>query len=211
MEFIDFNAITREKTRKGPARVLRREGMVPAILYGPGKESLKIAVNAKDFVQVMKKTASSQAFFTLTIGNGAAEKRIAMVKEIQQDPVSRAPIHIDFLEIAMDRKISAMVPVKTTGKSAGVEMGGMLQIIRRELEVWCLPSNIPDKVVIDVTNLGIGDAVHVEEIDLGEDVEIPHEVDYTVVTVIGKKKEAAEEEEALEEGEEEAEAAEGEE
>jgi len=96
--------------------------------------------------------------------------------------------------------VNVMIPITTVGKSQGVEMGGMLQIIRRELEAWCMPSDIPENIVIDITNLGMGESVHVEDIELEGDVELIHDVNFTVLTVLSGRK--AEEEEA-EEGEEE--------
>jgi large subunit ribosomal protein L25 len=105
-----------------------------------------------------------------------------------------------------------MVPVVTTGKSAGVEMGGMLQIIRRELEVFCLPDKIPENITIDITDLEIGDSLHVEELGLEEDIEIPADVNFTILTVLSptaEEEEAVEEEEEALEGEEVAEDVEG--
>ena len=140
-----------------------------------------------------------------------------MIKELQTHPVSGNLIHIDFYEVDMKRKINVMVPVVTTGKSVGVEEGGMLNIVRRELEVFCLPGNIPESIEIDISELTIGDSVHIEDVPLGDDVEISADVNYTVVTVLSPKIEeepVEEEEEELEEGEEgaeaEAEATEGE-
>jgi large subunit ribosomal protein L25 len=114
-------------------------------------------------------------------------------------------LHLDFYEVTMDQKIKVMVPVVTTGKSVGVEMGGMLQIIRRELEVFCLPDRIPENITIDITDLDIGDSVHVEAVQLEGDIEIPSEVNFTILTILSTKAEEeeveeGEEEEAMEEG-----------
>jgi large subunit ribosomal protein L25 len=129
-----------------------------------------------------------------------------MIKEFQRDPVKDHYLHIDFYEIKMDQKISVMVPVTTTGVSKGVEEGGILQIIRRELEVYCLPANIPEQIEIDITELDMGDSVHVSEVALPQSVEIPYEVDFTILTVVSPKMEEPEEElleeEGLEEGQE---------
>jgi large subunit ribosomal protein L25 len=139
-----------------------------------------------------------------------------MVKELQVHPVTRNFLHVDFYEIDMARKIRVNVPVVTTGTAIGVERGGILQIIRRELEVLCLPGQIPETFEIDISDLDVGDAVHVEEIPLSGDIEIPHDVDFTVVTVTSPKleveeEEEEEEEEAAEEAGEEESAEEGEE
>ncbi|MDL1964377.1 MAG: 50S ribosomal protein L25, partial [Deltaproteobacteria bacterium] len=136
--------------------------------------------------------------------NGENTSRPAMIKELQIHPVSRDYLHVDFYGISMDRKISVKVPVVAKGKSQGVELGGILQIIRRELEIFCLPGEIPDAIELDVTDLDIGDSIHVKEIPLQGDIEIPADVDFTVITILAPK---AEVEEEAEEGEEEAEEA----
>jgi large subunit ribosomal protein L25 len=144
----------------------------------------------------------------LIVENGETSTRPAMIKEVQRSPLSRAFLHVDFYEIDMHRKIVVPIPVTTTGKCKGVEDGGMLQIIRRELEVLCLPTQIPAAIVIDITGLGMGESIHVEDIPLSGDLEVPHEVNFTVVTVLSPK--AAEGREAVEGEEEEAEAVAGE-
>lgn len=127
-----------------------------------------------------------------------------MVKELQTHPLSGHFIHIDFYEIDMKRQINVMVPIITKGHPVGVENGGMLNIVRRELELLCLPGDIPEAIEIDVTDLDIGDSIHIEDIPLGENIEISADVNFTVVTVLTPKveEEVVEEEEAeLEEGE----------
>jgi large subunit ribosomal protein L25 len=198
LDFININANTRSTKGNGPARVLRREGQIPAILYGPGNEPTSIALNAHELELLLKSSRAGQVFVNLVIDG--AGKRKALLKELQRHPVSGQFIHADFYEVAMDRKIRVQVPVTTRGKSEGVEMGGMLQIIRRELEVLCLPDDIPEMFEIDITDLAMGESVHVEDIPLEGDVEIPHEVNFTILTILSGRK--TEEEEEVEEGEE---------
>ena len=178
----------------GPARALRREKKVPAVLYGPQTESILLAVNNADLENAIKKSKGGQVFINLMIQNGKAVSHYAMIKELQIHPLSGDFLHVDFYEIALERKIKVKVPVVTTGKSKGVELGGMLQVVRRDLEVFCLPAQIPDAIEIDVTDLDIGDSVHVEEIHLEGEVEIDTEVNFTVVTVLSPKVEEEEEE-----------------
>jgi large subunit ribosomal protein L25 len=135
--------------------------------------------------------------------------RTAMLKELQRHPVSGNFIHADFYEVAMDRKINVMIPIVTVGQSKGVELGGMLQIIRHEVEAFCIPSNIPEVIEIDITDLDIGESVHVEDIELEGDVEILHDVNFTILTVLSIRKAEEEEGEEGEETEGEAEAEEG--
>lgn len=212
MDNIELQAKTRTETGNGPARVLRREGQIPAILYGPGAEPEMLSVGVRDLENIIKEQgAVGRAIFNLTI-DGGTKAKAAMIKELQTHPVSREILHIDFYVVAMDRKVNVNIPIVTTGMSVGVEMGGMLQIIRRELEVYCLPNAIPEEITIDITDLDIGNSVHVEDISLEGDVEIPHEVNFTILTVVAPTKaeeeEVVEEDEELAEGEEAAEEAE---
>jgi large subunit ribosomal protein L25 len=201
LKFIDLNANKRTQKGNGPARRLRREGMVPAVLYGPGKSPEMLSVNFRELEKILKNSRTIQVLLNLHIANGGKDTRSAMLKDLQMDPVSREILHVDFYEIDPKRKIRVQVPVEPKGKAAGVEMGGLLQVIRRELEVLCLPGEIPDAIEIDVSALEIGGSIHVKEITLEGDLEIPTEVDFTVVTCVGKKME--EEEEEVEEGVEE--------
>lgn len=200
MDKIELKAETRTNKGNGPARALRREGRLPAVLYGPNTEPSLLSISAYDLEMVLKMGNIGRVILDLVIDGQPA--KATMVKELQIHPVSREFLHLDLYEIDMTRKIRVNVPVATTGKSKGIEMGGMLQLIRRELEVLCLPDAIPETIAIDITDLDIGDSVHVEELQLQGDVEVPHEVNFTILTISSTKVEAAEEEEAVEEGEE---------
>jgi large subunit ribosomal protein L25 len=204
LEQLQIKAQTRKTTGNGPARTLRREGKIPAVLYGRNTQPILLSLDNKEFEQLVKKYNVNQAVLNLSIENGRSSQKTVMIKELQVHPVARTFLHVDFYEIDMQRKIKVNVPVHIKGKAVGVERGGVLQIVRRELEVLCLPGIIPDVIEIDITNLDVGDAVHVEEIPLTEGVEIPHDVDFTVITVTSPKLEVAEAEEEEEEAEEEA-------
>jgi large subunit ribosomal protein L25 len=235
LEKIELQATVRKTVGNGPARVLRRAGQIPAVLYGRKTDPVLLSVNTKDLQQILKQGSFGQFILNLVIQNGKKVTKAAMIKELQTHPVSGQLIHIDFYEVDMKRKIKVMVPVVTTGQSVGVEEGGMLNIVRRELEVFCLPGDIPESFEIDISELTIGDSIHLEDVPLGEseltigdsihledvplgeNVEVATDVNYTVVTVLSPKveeeeEEVEEEEEELEEGEEgaEGEAAEGE-
>lgn len=199
MESIQLKAKVRKSVGNSPSRVLRREGEVPAVIYGPGKDSVLLSVSVKDLENILKKTNVGQAILNLEIQNGGESTRTAMIKELQIHPVSRKYLHVDFYEIAMDRKIKVKVPVVTQGIAKGVDFGGMLQVISREIEVLCLPLRIPKSIEIDITELNVGDAVHVRDIVLPEGVEISADVNYTVVTVLATKVEEKVSEEEVEE------------
>ncbi len=201
MEQLELKTNMRTSVGNGPARVLRREGKIPAVLYGPKTEPILLSVAVKDIEQILKKGTFGQILLNLVIQNGKAVTKPAMIKELQIHPVSGKFLHIDFYEIDMERKIRVKVPVVTTGKAIGVENGGLLQIVRRELEVLCLPTQIPNVIKVDVSELDVGDSVHAEEIQLAGDIEIALDINYTVVTVLSPKVElevAEEEEEEVE-------------
>ena len=195
MELIELNATIRETKGNGAARVLRREAQFPAVLYGPNTESISLTIGMKDLEKVLKTNPVGQVLFDLKIQGSETPTRPAMIKELQIHPMSRMYLHADFYEVDMDRKIRVRIPVVVTGKSVGVEMGGVLQIVRRELEVLCLPMAIPEFIELDITDLGIGDSIHVEDLSLEGDVEIPADTNFTVLTIGSPKAEEVEEEE----------------
>jgi large subunit ribosomal protein L25 len=217
LEQINLEAQVRKTTGNGPARTLRRAGRIPAILYGPKTDPVMLSIDSKEFEKILRTSTIGSVLLKLQIKNGQTGSRSAMVKELQTHPVTGQFLHIDFYEVDLTRKINAMIPVTVTGKSQGVEDGGILQIVRREIEVFCLPTAIPESIEVDISELEIGGSIHVNEITLPSDVELPEDVDFTVITILAPKveeevvevEELAEGEEVPEEGAEEA--AEGEE
>jgi large subunit ribosomal protein L25 len=184
LESLNLKSALRTKTGNGPARVLRRQGRIPAILYGPTTTSEKISVDASELEKLIKQQKGAQSLINLLIDD---DSRTVMIKDIQVDPLKRTFLHADFYEVNLERKLRVKIPVEVVGLAQGVEMGGLLQVIRRELEVFCLPNAIPESIKLDVTDLQIGDAIHVNDIELGQGVDIPADVNFTVVTVIGGK------------------------
>ncbi|NOX33517.1 MAG: 50S ribosomal protein L25 [Deltaproteobacteria bacterium] len=203
MELIELNAKTRETSGKGAARKLRKNNAFPAIVYGAETEPVMISVDNSEFDRVIRENGSTGLFFNLKIEGDSGKGKIAMLKDVQMDTFGLNYLHIDLHEINMDTKVTVSVPVETVGVSVGVKEGGLLQVIRRELDVICKPADTPDNIRIDITALEVGDAVHVEDIDLGEAIEIPHEVNFTVITIGAPTVEEAveEEDEFMEEGE----------
>lgn len=205
MEQLQLKATVRKSFGNGPARALRRSGEIPAVLYGRRTEPIALSVNVRELEGFARQGNLGQMLFNIVIENGKTQTKKVMIKDLQTHPVTRDFLHVDFYEIDMQRKIKVGVPITTTGQSAGVERGGILQIVRRELELFCYPDKIPSEVVIDITDLDIGDSIHVEEIPLEGDVEVDTEVNFTVLTVVAPRVEAEpepEEEEAEIEGEE---------
>jgi len=172
-------------------------------LFGPKRDPLPLTVDAKEFGRKIGKLEGSH-LVQLEVSPGESGAPMVLVKEIQRHPVSGAVLHADFCEVDLERKIRVDVPLKLTGKAKGVELGGILQLVRRELEVACLPTNIPAFIEVDVTDLDIHDAVHVNELTLPPGVEVEFETDFTVATVLAptvEKVAAAEGEEEAAEGE----------
>ena len=202
MKQYELNATVRTETGNGPARVLRRDGKMPAVFYGPSTDPISLTIDIKELEQIFKQGNIGQLILTLVIQNGEKITNPAMIKEFQAHPVSGQFLHLDFYEIDMKRKINVMVPVTTRGIAKGIELGGMLQIVRRELEVLCLPTAIPEVFEIDISDLDIGDSVHVHDIPLEGDIEIPADINFTVITMLSP---TVEEEEEVEEDEEEGE------
>ena len=198
MELIDLNTNIRTSRGNGAARVLRSKGQIPAVLYGPGTEPVLLSVSTIALEQVLKKSTAGEVLVNLTIQNGDTTNRTAMIREMQTHPVSRKFLHVDFYEIALDRKLRVGVPIITKGKSKGVELGGILQIVRREIELLCLPLEIPDSIELDITDLDIGDAIHVQDIPLKEGLELPDDANFTVLTVASPMREEEPAEEAEE-------------
>ena len=193
MELIELNAKVREAKGKGAARKLRAAKAIPAIVYGAKVEPVKLSVETATFDKINRENGTTGLFFNLTVEGG--QEKAVMLKDIQMDAFGLQYMHIDFHEIDMDAKVLVTIPVETEGESAGVKEGGLLQIIRRELDILCKPKHTPDSIVIDISELNIGDAVHVEDINLGDDIEIPHEVNFTVITVVPPTADTAEVEE----------------
>lgn len=156
-----LDAQVREKTGKGVAHRLRAQKLIPAVVYGPRSQPLNIAVDPKALKAAIQTPHKLNTLITLRL-DGAP--RTALLKDYQQDPVTRAVLHADFYEVQMDQKVTVPVPVALVGRAEGVANGGILQQNRRELDVVCLPNDIPEKIEVDVTHLKIAQALHVNEV-----------------------------------------------
>jgi large subunit ribosomal protein L25 len=201
LDLITLEAKPRETSGKGAARRLRQNKVIPGIVYGPKSEPVMLSLDAIGFDKIIRENGTTGLFFDLKI-EGHKSKTV-MLKEMQMDTFSLNYLHIDLHEIDMDTKVTVSIPVEVVGESKGVEEGGVVQIIRRELDVVCKPADTPESIQIDISDLGIGDSIHVEEIDLGDNVEIPFDVDFTVITIgAPTEEEEIEEDEDLLEGEE---------
>jgi large subunit ribosomal protein L25 len=197
----ELNVTLRDGIGKGGARALRRQNLVPAVVYGRGLEPCAVTVEPKALKKAIATESGWNTLITLK-GEGAFSGKVVILKDMQVDAIRRDVQHADFQVIDLKKKVHVLVPVHPVGKSEGEKVGGSLQVIRHELEVFCLPSAIPGAIEVDVTSLNIGDVLHVEDLVLPTGVEVPHEVNFTVITVTGHKAEEGEEGSAEEEAEE---------
>lgn len=187
----------REATGKGAARSARRQGSIPGVVYGKDLDACSVTVDPKALMQSIKTKSGWNTLITLR-GDGAFDGKVVILKELEVHPILRHPTHVDFHAIDMGKKVYVMVPVHHVGKSEGEKVGGQLEVVRHELEVYCLPGQIPETIDVDISSLKIGDAVHVEDLEVPAGVEIPHDVNFTVMTVTGLRPEEEEGEEVVE-------------
>lgn len=173
----------REKTGKGENGRLRRAGYTPCIFYGPEMEkSVQGKLKTRDVERILMGRWES-ARVTMTLPDG--EQEMCIIREVQRNPLTDQPLHIDFLRLVKGRKITVNIPVDVVGreKSPGVKDGGVLETLR-ELEVETLPINIPDVITVDVSALQVGDAIHVRDLSLPEGVELKADPDEIVAVVV---------------------------
>jgi large subunit ribosomal protein L25 len=179
-------AQNRAEKGKGPARRLRQKGLIPAVVYGGKTEPTHLAV---DPAALMKAIETPHRFNTLlTLKMDAGEKHV-LFKDYTVDPVSRKLLHADFLEVKLDQPVKVEVPVVTTGRSPGQAEGGILSIATHEIVLEALPSKIPVRIEVDVTNLKIGGSIHVSELKAPEGCKFKFATDYVVAFVAVPEKE----------------------
>lgn len=207
MHTVALTAQVRKTLGKGQARSLRRQFLVPAVLYGRDVESTLLSVSPRDLEKATSTASAENILIDLTITDGESMRnQRAMIREIQVDPVKRNILHVDFLGISMDRQITVEVPVNLVGDPVGVSAGGMLQQVLRSVEISCLPDRIPDTLELDVSSLTMGHSLHVSDLRAPEGVELLSDPGLTIATVLAPKK-MEEKPAAPAEGEEVAEAA----
>jgi len=181
MERITLHAGKRENTGKGAARSLRRSGVVPAVLYRGGS-STPIKINAKELTTFMRATAGEQVMVDLQFTDG--DKKLALMKEYQVDPLKGELLHTDFFEVSLTEEIRVTVHVTTTGEPIGVKRdGGILQHGVREIEIQCLPDRVPGHIEVDVSGLETGKSIHVGDLPLGEGIEVLTDAGELIATV----------------------------
>jgi large subunit ribosomal protein L25 len=200
MAVVAIKAEGRTPDRKGGARRVRREGRIPAILYGPGEEPKALSLDRKEMDILFRKHGGASIILELDIAGAGNGKDKALVKEVQRDVVTGQVLHLDLLHISATRKITVDVPLEIVGEAVGAIAGGVLEVITRDVQVECLPVDIPDKVDVDVSALEIGDSIKVRDLAI-PNTEILNDPDAALLTIVPPtvyeevKEEVAEEEE----------------
>ena len=184
MAIVTLKSTRRDGVGKGVARRLREAGNVPAIYYGRGEEPVALTLQVKELETLIHGSAGSNVIVDLKVEGAAAADRKAILREIQRHPVRGNILHVDLQHISLSERITVEVPVVLVGVPTGVkDGGGILEHLLREVEVECLPTDIPEKLTVDVSNLNIGESVHVSDLVIGN-VEVRTEAARTVATVV---------------------------
>jgi len=190
MAEIVVSAQNRADRGKNNARRLRAKGLIPAVVYGGKNDAQAVSVDPKTLLRVLRSESGRNTILNLDFGDGA--KTSAILKSWQVDPVREHFLHADFYRIAMDVAIRVTVPIMARGEARGVKVdGGILEIIMRTVQVECLPGDIPERIEVDVTDLGINDAIRVSNLPVNEKVKVIDDADQVIVHVISVKEEAA--------------------
>lgn len=189
METFTVEGTIRETRGKNAARRTRLTGMVPATLYGARKEAVALTVNAKQIARILRSETGHNTIFTVTVAGGGAEK--AMLKDWQVDPLRGALLHVDLLRIAMDVRMRVRVPVRTFGEPQGVKVqGGIFEMVTREVEIECLPTDIPEEFKVDVSEMLIGKQLRAADLPLDpEKIKLVTDPQRVLAHVVTLKKE----------------------
>ena len=174
---------------KNAARRLRKTGLIPAVLYGAGKEAKSISVDPKAISRILHSESGHNTIFDIKVGDENAK---AMVVEWQNDPIKGNLLHVDLKRIAMDKTLRLMIPIEIVGEAPGVKTeGGVLDVVMREVEIECLPSDIPSHISVDVSNLTFGVNIRVADLPQGGKIKYLSDANATVVHITHIKEEAA--------------------
>jgi large subunit ribosomal protein L25 len=190
MKSVPLKAFPRAQKRRGPVKQLRTSGRVPATIYGRQAAPQNLELNAREFGDLIHHHVSENLLVDLSIENDARAKRLALVQEIQHHPIDGKVLHVDFHEVAENEKVTVQVPVETTGEAAGVKNGGgVLEHVLFKLKVRCLPKDLPEQILIDVSALEIGKSIHIGEVVAPAGVEILGDKKISVVAVAAPRAE----------------------
>jgi large subunit ribosomal protein L25 len=176
---------TRAEVGRNAIKKVRKQGLIPGVIYGVGHEPINLEVNGRQLSTVLAHSSSENILLELEIVDGENKRNsLAMIQEVQHHPLQRRILHVDFHAVSATEKITAEVPIETVGEPVGVKTGGgLLEHILRDLEVECLPGDLPERIQVDVTSLDINQSIHVKDLQLPAGVEAITDGDLTVVAV----------------------------
>ncbi len=184
--------VRKEKTSRGELALNRKDGTLPAVVYGAAKQPYGVWVSAGELDRALHKAHSANVLFSLQVAGekGGDKKETVLLKDIQRDPVRGVPVHVDFFRIKLTDKVEVEIPIRVTGEAKGVKVqGGILEHLLRALRVSTLPTQIPESVIVDVTNLEIGHSVLVRDLQVPQGVEVLTEASHVVVNIVVPAKE----------------------
>ena len=191
MEEIILEAELREELGKVKVKDLRKKNFIPAVVYAEGKDSQPIKVAQRELLRLIHQHRLENVVINLKIKDDKGKKaRPCLIKDVQYDPVRSNIVHVDFHEISLTKMIKVNVPVAVRGESVGVKQeGGSLEHILWEIEIECLPTDIPKHIDVDVSHLKIGDSVHIKDVTIPPNVKVLHDPEEIIVTVSAPMKE----------------------
>ncbi len=186
MKTVALSAQIRDESGKGPSRRLRAGGFVPAIFYGYRAEPMMIKVSIPDLVRNLIKGRGETSFVKLVIESGENKKveKLSVLKDLQIDTAAKIPVHVDFYEIRMDRVLTVDVHLALSGSPVGLEKGGELQQLKRDIKVSGLPVELPESIEIDITDLKVGDSIKVGDLSIKGDVQVLDDDESVIVAVV---------------------------
>ncbi|MCP4652738.1 MAG: 50S ribosomal protein L25 [Candidatus Omnitrophica bacterium] len=194
MEKIKMETVLRERIGKEGAKKVRQAGNVPGVVYGMDT-NISIQISVANLKQLRAVNFSESAIIDMEIsGLKKKEKASVLVKDVQYHPLTEEVIHIDFLKVSLDEVVKVHVPLLITGDSPSVKEGGTLEQIHRDIEVECLPLDIPQNIEVDVSNLTVGHSIHIGDLKIADNIKVITPLEETVVTVVIKEEEKEEEE-----------------
>ena len=194
MDFAKVSAEVRTLSGKGPARRARAAGKLPAILYGHQAQPLSLSLDPVALVKALDKDRQRNTVFALSVqGDGKAEDVTVMIRDVQIDPMSRQPVHVDFIRVSLDENVKVTIPVYLLGVPVGVTAGGNLHQSYRNLPITAKPADIPTKIEMDVSALEIGDALHASDLKLPPGVKVMLDPKEALASVVAPRAEKVEE------------------
>lgn len=176
-----LKAEDRKRTGTGVLKEMRREGFIPSVIYGNGFDNRNIKVVSKEFRDMVAQSASANVLVDLQLDGGGSQ--LALVRELQHDPLSGAVLHADFFAVKDDTKITAQLPLELVGEATGVKLGGQLEQMLHSAEIECLPKDLPELIEADISNLNVGDLLHIGDMSWPEGVSPTLNADVVVALV----------------------------